>query len=142
MVTRAENDFKLVPEDVEALITEKTKLLILSYPNNPTGAVMSREELERIAQVAVKHDLLVLTDEIYAELSYGMEFTSIASLPGMRERTVVVSLSLIHILSKRCSSSSAFPAWRARPRRASRMDRSATGRLTSFSRRRRRRALL
>lgn len=91
MVTRAENDFKLVPEDVEALITEKTKLLILSYPNNPTGAVMSREELERIAQVAVKHDLLVLTDEIYAELSYGMEFTSIASLPGMRERTVVVS---------------------------------------------------
>ncbi|MGG5319123.1 aminotransferase class I/II-fold pyridoxal phosphate-dependent enzyme [Enterococcus sp. AZ072] len=88
---QAENEFKLTPEQLEAVITEKSKILILSYPNNPTGAVMDRESLIKIADVVKKHDLLVLSDEIYAELLYDEEFVSIASLPDMRERTIVVN---------------------------------------------------
>ena len=90
--TKAENDFRLTPEEIEEKITDKTKLLILPYPNNPTGASMSREDYEAIAKVIEKHDLLVLSDEIYAELSYGgRQPVSFASVPGMKERTIVVS---------------------------------------------------
>ena len=87
-----EKDFRLQPEQLEQAITPKTKLLFLSYPNNPTGAVMGREDLERIAELVIKHDLYVISDEIYAELNYsGEPFVSIASLPGMTERTIVVN---------------------------------------------------
>lgn len=84
-------DFRLTPEAVEAAITPRTKVLFISFPNNPTGAIMSRSDLEAVARVAVEHDLFVLSDEIYAELSYFEPHVSIASLPGMRERTVVVN---------------------------------------------------
>ena len=87
-----EHDFRLQPEELEAAITDKTKMVFLSYPNNPTGAIMEREDLEKIAEVIIRHDLFVISDEIYAELTYGgAEFVSIASLPGMRERTIVVN---------------------------------------------------
>ena len=89
--TKAENDFRLTPEEIEEKVTDKTKLLILPYPNNPTGASMSREDYEAIAPVIEKHNLIVLLDEIYAELSYGMKPTSFASVKGMKERTVIVS---------------------------------------------------
>lgn len=92
VTTKAENDFKLMPEELEAAITPKTKALILPYPNNPTGAIMEREDLERIAPVCIKHDLLVISDEIYAELTYGgKRHCSIGSLPGMKERTIVIN---------------------------------------------------
>lgn len=86
-----ENQFRLTKEELEAAITEKTKILMLSYPNNPTGAVMEREDLEAIAEVIIKHDIYVISDEIYAELTYNSGHVSIASLPGMRERTVVIN---------------------------------------------------
>ena len=89
--TKQENDFKLTKEELEASITDKTKVLILSYPNNPTGAVMRKSELEEICDVILKHDLFVISDEIYSELTYNGTHTSIASLPGMRERTVVIN---------------------------------------------------
>ena len=89
---KAEHDFRLTPEELEAAITEKTKLLFISYPNNPTGAVMEKEDLEKIAEVVKKHDIFVLSDEIYSELNYtGKPHVSIASLPGMKERTIVVN---------------------------------------------------
>ncbi|MDO5140213.1 MAG: aminotransferase class I/II-fold pyridoxal phosphate-dependent enzyme [Eubacteriales bacterium] len=89
---KPENEFRLQPEELEAAITDRTKMVFLSYPNNPTGAVMEKEDLEKIAEVVIKHDLFVISDEIYAELTYGdSRFISIASLPGMRERTVVVN---------------------------------------------------
>ena len=90
---QAENDFRLTKEQLEAAITPKTKLLVLPYPNNPTGAVMEREDLEEIAEVIRAHDLFVLSDEIYAELTYveGQEHVSIASLPDMKERTIVIN---------------------------------------------------
>ena len=86
-----ENRFILTPAQLESAITKKTKALILPYPNNPTGAVMTREQLEAIRPVLIKHDLLVISDEIYAELTYGGKHVSIASLEGMRERTVVIN---------------------------------------------------
>ncbi len=86
----AENDFILTPEILERAITPRTKALVLPYPNNPTGAVMTKEQLEAIAPVIKKHDLLVISDEIYAELTYTGRHFSIASLPGMAERTVYV----------------------------------------------------
>ena len=87
-----ENQFRLTAEELEAAITEKTKILVLPYPNNPTGAVMEQADLEAIAEVILKHDLYVLSDEIYGELTYtGNPHISIASLPGMKERTVVVN---------------------------------------------------
>lgn len=89
--TKAENDFRLTPEEIEEHVTDKTKILILPYPNNPTGGFMSREDYERIAPVVEKHNLLVISDEIYAELSYGIKPTSFAAVEGMKERTVVVS---------------------------------------------------
>ena len=82
--------FVLNPEQLERAITPKSKAMILTYPNNPTGAIMTKEELEAIAKVIIKHDLLVITDEIYAELTYGKKHASIASLPGMKERTVYI----------------------------------------------------
>lgn len=86
-----ENQFRLTREELEAAITDRTKILMLSYPNNPTGAVMEREDLEAIAEVVVRHDIYVISDEIYAELTYNSGHVSIASLPGMRERTVVIN---------------------------------------------------
>lgn len=89
--TKAENEFRLTPEELLKKITPKTKMLVLSYPNNPTGATMSREELEKIAKIAIEKDILVLSDEIYAELTYVGKHCSIASLPQMKERTIVVN---------------------------------------------------
>ena len=86
-----ENEFRLKPDELEAAITDKSKVLIISYPNNPTGAIMEIEDLEAIAKVIIKHDLLVISDEIYSELSYRNKHVSIASLPGMKERTIVVN---------------------------------------------------
>ena len=87
-----EDDFKLKPEALEAAISDKTKILFLSYPNNPTGAIMTREDLLPIAEIVKKYDLFVVSDEIYSELNYSDEpHVSIASLPGMRERTVVIN---------------------------------------------------
>ena len=86
-----ENGFILTPERIEEAVTPRTKALILPYPNNPTGGVMTKEQLEAIVPVIEKHDLLVISDEIYAELTYGGRHVSVASLPGMRERTVVIS---------------------------------------------------
>lgn len=85
------NEFKLTREDLEAVITPKTKILVLPFPNNPTGAVMTREDLEPIVEAVKEHDLFVLSDEIYSELTYKDEHVSIASLPGMRERTLVIN---------------------------------------------------
>lgn len=89
--TKEEDLFRLTPEALKAALTPKTKLLILPFPNNPTGAVMPREDLEKIADVLRGTNVLVLSDEIYAELTYGARHVSIASLPGMRERTLLVS---------------------------------------------------
>ena len=86
-----ENEFKLTREELEEAITPKTKILVMPFPNNPTGAIMTREELEPIAEVVKEHDLYVLSDEIYSELTYKGKHTSIASLPGMRERTLVIN---------------------------------------------------
>lgn len=88
---KEENQFRLTAQELEAAITPKTKILVLPYPNNPTGAVMEKSDLAAVAEVVKRHDLFVLSDEIYAELCYLDEHTSIASLPGMRERTVVIN---------------------------------------------------
>ena len=88
---KEENQFRLTPEELEAAITPKTKILVLPYPNNPTGAVMEKSDLEAISEIIIRNDLFVLSDEIYAELCYLEEHTSIASLPGMRDRTVVIN---------------------------------------------------
>ena len=89
--TYARDGFKLTPDALRAAITPKTKLLILPYPGNPTGAVLRREELEAIAEVLRDTNIAVLSDEIYAELTYGERHVSIASIDGMRERTILVS---------------------------------------------------
>ena len=88
---KAENEFRLTAEELEAAITPMTKLLVLPFPNNPTGAIMERKDLEAIAEVILKHDLYVLSDEIYSELTYTENHVSICSLPGMRERTVLIN---------------------------------------------------
>ncbi len=88
---KAEHEFRLTPRELEAAITPKTKLLVLPFPNNPTGAVMEKADLEKIAEIIKKHDLFVLSDEIYSELTYLENHVSIASLPDMRERTVVIN---------------------------------------------------
>lgn len=90
--TKAENNFRLTPEELEKNITPNSKLLILPFPNNPTGAVMRRPDLEAIAKIVEKYDLFVLSDEIYGELTYGSErHVSFAEIEGMKERTVVIS---------------------------------------------------
>lgn len=91
LVTRVEDDFRLTAEAVRAAITPRTKLLVLPFPNNPTGAIMERAHLEEIAAVLRGTDIMVLSDEIYGELTYGREHVSITTLDGMRERTVLVS---------------------------------------------------
>lgn len=90
--TQAADAFRLTPEALEAAITPQTKALILPYPNNPTGAILERDDLERLIPVILRHDLLVISDEIYAELTYGGKtHVSIAALDGMRERTIVLN---------------------------------------------------
>ena len=90
---KAENQFRLTAEELEAAITPKTKLLVLPFPNNPTGAIMEKADLEAIAEVVEKYDLYVISDEIYSELTYTEEsnHVSIASLPGMKERTILIN---------------------------------------------------
>ncbi len=88
--TKEQNKFKLTPEELKAHITPKTKMLILPYPNNPTGAIMTKEELQKIADVIKDTNIVVLTDEIYGELTYGRKHASFAAIPGMRERTIYV----------------------------------------------------
>lgn len=88
---KAENEFRLTKEELLEAITDKTKLLVLPFPNNPTGAVMRREDLEAIAEVIIEKDIFVLSDEIYSELTYDVEHVSIASLPGMKERTITMN---------------------------------------------------
>ena len=91
LVTKAEDAFRLRADVVAAAITPKTKLLVLPYPNNPTGAIMPREELEALAEVLRGTDIMVLSDEIYGELTYGREHVSFAAIEGMQERTILVS---------------------------------------------------
>lgn len=91
LTTKAKHSFKLTPEELEAAITPRTKVLVLPYPNNPTGAIMTKDELEAVAEVIRKTNIMVLSDEIYAELTYGRRHVSIASIDGMYERTVIVS---------------------------------------------------
>ena len=86
-----ENQFRLTAKELEDAITPKSKILIMCFPNNPTGAIMEKKDLEAIREVIIKHDLVVISDEIYAELSYGDKHVSIASLPKMKERTIVVN---------------------------------------------------
>lgn len=86
-----ENQFRLKPEELEAAITPKSKILVLPYPNNPTGAIMERRDLEKLVDIIIGNDLYVLSDEIYGELTYSGDHVSIASFPGMKERTVVVN---------------------------------------------------
>lgn len=88
---KAENEFRLTARELEEAITEKTKVLILPFPNNPTGAIMEREDLEAIAEVIIKHDIFVMSDEIYSELTYKDRHVSIASLPCMQERTILIN---------------------------------------------------
>ena len=89
--TKLKNKFKLTPEELRSHITERTKMLILPYPNNPTGGIMTREDLEAIAEVLRDTNILVLSDEIYSELTYGRKHVSIAEIDGMWERTIYVS---------------------------------------------------
>lgn len=86
-----ENQFRLTAAELEAAVTDKTKVLILPFPNNPTGAIMERNDLEEIAKVIEKHDLFVLSDEIYSELCYTEKYVSIANIPGMWERTILIN---------------------------------------------------
>jgi len=88
---KKENGFTLTAEELESCITPRTKALILPFPNNPTGSIMRKEQLEKVAKVAIKHNLVVISDEIYAELTYGEKHVSIASIDGMRERTIVAN---------------------------------------------------
>ncbi|HAG69862.1 MAG TPA: pyridoxal phosphate-dependent aminotransferase [Lachnospiraceae bacterium] len=86
-----ENEFRLTPEELSEAMTDRTKILVLPYPNNPTGAIMERSDLEKIAEICIDNDIYVMSDEIYAELTYGREHVSIASLPGMKERTILIN---------------------------------------------------
>ena len=88
---KAENEFRLTKQELLDSITEKTKVLIMPFPNNPTGSIMERKDLEEIAEVVIEKDLFVISDEIYSELTYGQDHVSIASLPGMKERTIVIN---------------------------------------------------
>ncbi len=88
---KEENEFKLTKAQLEAAITEKTKILVMPFPNNPTGAIMTKDDLADIAEVVIKHDLFVISDEIYSELTYGSNHVSIASFSGLRERTIVIN---------------------------------------------------
>jgi aminotransferase len=91
MPLKESDNFKITPESIRAAITPKTKAIVVAYPNNPTGAIMAREDYEKIAPVIEEYDLIVIADEVYSELTYGGRHCSIASLPGMIERTIVVN---------------------------------------------------
>lgn len=91
ILTTQEQDFKLTPELIEEKITPNTKAIMISFPNNPTGSIMTKEELMAISKVIEKHDLLVISDEIYAELTYDQQHTSFAAIPGMWDRTILIS---------------------------------------------------
>ena len=86
-----EDDFRLTAKELEDAITDRTKILVLPFPNNPTGAIMEKEDLEKIAKICIEKDIFVLSDEIYAELTYKDDHVSIASIPGMKERTIVIN---------------------------------------------------
>ncbi len=88
---KAENNFKLTPQELENAITDKTKILILPYPNNPTGAIMDKNDLEKIRKIIIEKDIYVISDEIYSELTYSGKHVSIASLEGMKERTLLIN---------------------------------------------------
>ena len=88
---KAENEFRLTAKELEDAITPKSKILILPFPNNPTGAIMEKEDLEAIAKVVLEHDLYIISDEIYSELSYKGKHVSIITLPGMQERTILIN---------------------------------------------------
>lgn len=88
---KADNKFRLTPDMIENAVSPKTKAILLAYPNNPTGAIMEREDLEKIAPAIIKHDLIVISDEIYSELTYGKKHVSIASIEGMKERTIILN---------------------------------------------------
>ena len=88
---KAENDFRLTPDELLDAITDKTKVLILPFPNNPTGAIMEKEDLEKIAKIVIENDILVMSDEIYSALTYKGKHVSIASLDGMKERTILIN---------------------------------------------------
>jgi len=88
---KAENEFRLTPDELQSAITPRTKILILPYPNNPTGAIMERDDLEKIAEIIIKNDILVMSDEIYSELTYKDKHTSIISIAGMKERTILIN---------------------------------------------------
>ena len=92
VAAKLENDFRITPEELESHVTKRTKALLIGYPNNPTGAVMAKDDLLKIAAFAEKHDLIVISDEIYGDLTYGgMEHTAFSSLPGMKERTILLN---------------------------------------------------
>ena len=88
---KAENQFRLTAQELRNAITDKTKVLVLPFPNNPTGAIMERKDLEEIAEVILEKDLFVISDEIYSELTYGRDHVSIAQIPGMKERTILIN---------------------------------------------------
>jgi len=88
---KEENEFKLTPEELRGAITDKTKALILTFPNNPTGAVMTKEDLAPLVDIIIENDIIVISDEIYAELTYGSDHVSIASFSGMKERTILIN---------------------------------------------------
>lgn len=88
--TYEKNSFELMPDDVRKYITRKTKAILLSFPSNPTGAVMHKKHLEEMARIAIEHDLIIVSDELYARLTYDMEHTCMASLPGMKERLILI----------------------------------------------------
>ena len=88
---KAENEFRLTAKELEEAITDKTKILVLPFPNNPTGAIMERKDLEEIAEVIIRHDIFVISDEIYAELTYKEKHVSIVEIPGMKERTILIN---------------------------------------------------
>ena len=88
---KPENEFRLTAEEIEEAVTDKTKLIVLPFPNNPTGAIMEKSDLEKIAKVIEEHDLYIISDEIYGELTYKEKHVSIASLPGMQERTILIN---------------------------------------------------
>lgn len=88
---KAENEFRLTPEELLGAITDKTKVLILPYPNNPTGAIMEKEDLEKIAKIIIEKDILVMSDEIYSALTYKDKHISIASIDGMKERAILIN---------------------------------------------------
>ena len=92
VAAKLENDFRITPEELEPHVTKRTKALLIGYPNNPTGAVMAKDDLQKIATFAEKHDLIVVSDEIYGDLTYGgMEHTAFSSLPGIKERTILLN---------------------------------------------------